>query len=390
MILLLAAIGGIWLVEHLFSLLYRIADILLLFGLAWLLKLLLDPLIRRLQGVGLPNGMAIAIAYLLAVGIVVGGVVALTPQISAITLSVPSVVQQIAERAEVGAIWLQQRGFEIDPQALTNQIVGFGGQFGSRLAGQVVSLAQQLLNLVGRIALVMTVSVFMSLTDGRLRDVMRPVVPPRWREEFDAFVSDVNSAYASYIRSYFYLAALGTLMSAALLFGFRIPGAVLWLVAVFVLRLLPFIGGTLADLLLVLVFFFELPYGTGIIAIGLIIVGQFLLTNVVMPRVMSRELGINPLVVLFAVLLGGRIYGVAGILFAVPAAAIIATVAAKAVNRYLVPLYARPGWWSEEVPIASQEIVVPPSDAVERASATSPLPPIRPVDPPKPRLQEHS
>jgi predicted PurR-regulated permease PerM len=208
----------------------------------------------------------------------------------------------------------------------------------------------------------------MSLTAGRVSAV-RPVVPPRWRDEYDAFVHDVNSAYSSYIRGYFYVVALGTLMSGALLFGFRIPGAFLWLICVFVLRLLPFIGGTLADLLLVLVIFFQLPFATGLVALGLLIVGQFVLTNVLMPRVMGRELGIDPLLVLFAVLLGGKIYGVAGILFAIPAAAVIATVTGKAINRYLVPAYSSPGWWGTDVVV--QTTAPARDDRVERPESTT-------------------
>ncbi len=375
LIILIAVIGGFWLVEHLFGLIYRMADILLLFGLAWLLKLLLDPLIRRLERAEVPRALAITIAYLLVVGGLIGGILALTPRITGIAQNIPALVQDIAVRAENGAIWLQRRGVEIDPQALTNQIVGFGGDFGRTVAGRAVSFAQSLLDVIGRTALVITVSVFMSLTAGHMTNVIRPVVPPRWRDEYDAFVQDVNAAYSSYIRGYFYVVALGTIMSALLLFGFRVPNALIWLMAVLVLRLLPFIGGTLADLLLILVFFFQLSLTSGLLAIGLTIVGQVILTNVLMPRVMSRELGINPLLVLFAVLLGAKIYGVAGILFAVPAAAIIATVTGKAVNRFLLPVYNRPGWWHadetivEPVPVASGSTTLDrPATIVGRAS----------------------
>jgi predicted PurR-regulated permease PerM len=371
--ILLAAIGGFWLLEQVFGLLYRLADILLLFGLAWLLKLLLDPLIRRLQRAGTPRGLAITVAYLLAIGGLIGGLLALAPQVAATTQNIPRLVQMVAARAEDAAIWLQQRGVEINPEALTNQIIGIGGQVGTTIAGRVVTAAQSFLNLLGRTALVITVSVYMSLTAGRV-SVLRPVVPPRWRDEYDAFVQDVNSAYSSYIRGYFYVVALGTLMSAALLFGFRIPGAFVWLMIVFVLRLLPFIGGTLSDILLVLVIFFELPYTTGLIAISLVIIGQFVLTNILMPRVMGRELGINPLMVLFAVLLGGKIYGVAGILFAIPAAAVIATITGKAINRYLLPTYDRPGWWATEVLVETkvsqrEELIERPEVAAARAPA---------------------
>jgi predicted PurR-regulated permease PerM len=155
---------------------------------------------------------------------------------------------------------------------------------------------------------------------------------------------------------------------------------------VFVLRLLPFIGGTLADLLLVLVFFFQLPLASSIVAIGLVVVGQVILTNILMPRIMGRELGINPLLVLFAVLLGGKIYGVAGILFAIPAAAVIATVTGKAIKHFLLPAYDRPGWWSGDVTVAESSTTVVPAERLAVVKG----PPAPPAEPKVSRMKEPS
>ena len=388
LIVLVALIGGLWLIEQIFSLVYRIADILLLFGLAWLLMLLLDPLIRRLESARIPRGAAIGIAYLIAVGGLIGALLALAPQFAGLTQSLPRLVNAISAHAERAAVWLQDHGVQINPQALTNQVAGLTTELGRAVAGHAVAAAQSLVGLVGRIALLITVSIYMCLTRGRMRNVVRPVVPPRWRDEYDAFIHEVNSAYSSYIRGYFYVAALGTLMSAVLLFGFHIPGAVIWLMLVFVLRLLPFIGGTLADVLLVLIFFFQLSFTASMVAISLVIAGQVVLTNILMPRVMSRELGINPLLVLFAVLLGGKIYGVAGILFAIPAAAVIATVTGKAIKRYLLPAYERPGWWHDDVTIAESSAEVAPAAPVDRTGVAKGRAPTAPVEAKVPRVKE--
>jgi predicted PurR-regulated permease PerM len=355
LMILVAMIAALWLIEQVFQLLYRIADILLVFGLAWLLKLLLDPLIRRLVHWHIPRGGAIAITYILVIGGLISGFLWLVPQLTRLVQSLPGLAGQIASTTEQGALWLQQRGVEIDPDALTSQILGASTQIASLVAQRAINIAQSFAGVLGRIALVLTVSVYMSITSGRMVDVLRPVIPPRWRDEYDGFVRDVTTTYSSYIRSYFYIVALGTLASAALLLSFRVPNTVLWVMAVLLLRLLPFIGGTLANLLLIVLFIFSLSFAGAFTAIGLLLVGQMLLTNVLMPRVMSRELGINPLLVLFAVLLGARIYGVAGILFSIPAAAIIATIIGKAINRYLLPLYATGGWWNEQVTVVQQD-----------------------------------
>lgn len=351
LIVIVTLVATFWLIEQVFDLMYRIADILLIFGLAWLLKLLLEPLIRRLQQWHMPRGAAIGIAYLLVVGGVVGSFVWLVPQLTALARNVPQLAAEATLRAEGFALWLQGRGVQIDPNALTSQIARVGGEIAQLAAQRAFNFAQSFVGVLGRFALVLTVSIYWSLTTSRMTDVLRLVIPPRWRDEYDEFVRDVNATYSSYIRGYFYIVALGTIMSGALLYSFRVPNATLWLLAVALLRLFPFVGGTAANVLLITVLFLSLPLTSAIVALVLIAVGQMLLTNVLMPRVMSRELGINPLLVLFAVLLGGRIYGVAGILFSIPAAAIIAAIIGKAVNRYLIPLYETGGWWTEQVTV---------------------------------------
>jgi hypothetical protein len=55
-----------------------------------------------------------------------------------------------------------------------------------------------------------------------------------------------------------------------------------------------------------------------------VITGWFLLGNVLVPRIMSKAVGIHPVVVLVAVLVGVKLAGFAGAIFALPVAAIIA------------------------------------------------------------------
>ena len=47
-------------------------------------------------------------------------------------------------------------------------------------------------------------------------------------------------------------------------------------------------------------------------------VGWFIVNNLVLPRVMSQAVGIHPIVVLISVLIGIKIAGIAGAVFALP------------------------------------------------------------------------
>lgn len=159
-LILAAAIGGFWLLEQFFGLVYRIADILLIFGLAWLLKLLLDPLMKRLQRWHIPRPISIAIAYLLLIGTIIGVVLWLVPQVTSAAQHAPAVARDAAVRAQRIADWLKDRGVEVDTRALVSQVASLGGQIGATLAQRALGIAQNILSVLGKIALVITVSVY--------------------------------------------------------------------------------------------------------------------------------------------------------------------------------------------------------------------------------------
>jgi predicted PurR-regulated permease PerM len=54
-------------------------------------------------------------------------------------------------------------------------------------------------------------------------------------------------------------------------------------------------------------------------------VGWFIVMNLVAPRVMARSVGIHPVVVLISVLIGLKLQGVVGAIFAIPVAAVVST-----------------------------------------------------------------
>jgi hypothetical protein len=54
-------------------------------------------------------------------------------------------------------------------------------------------------------------------------------------------------------------------------------------------------------------------------------IGWFVLMNVVQPRLMAEAVGLHPVVVLGSVLVGGKVAGIPGAIFGVPAAAVIAS-----------------------------------------------------------------
>ena len=99
-----------------------------------------------------------------------------------------------------------------------------------------------------------------------------------------------------------------------------IPSALLLALLGGLLEMIPYAGPTMAALPAALLGFFVSPWlGVGVILLYIAI--QQIQNHIVVPQVMRKAVGLNPVAVVLALLVGAKLAGVAGILVAVPSAA---------------------------------------------------------------------
>lgn len=115
-----------------------------------------------------------------------------------------------------------------------------------------------------------------------------------------------------------------------LIFGF--PYAVLISVTVGVTQMVPIIGPWVSGAFGVLVIFVTDPPMALWFALGVFVVQQ-LEANLVYPRVVGRAVGLSGIWVLIAVILGGGLFGIVGVVLCVPIMAVVYTLVSEWINR---------------------------------------------------------
>jgi predicted PurR-regulated permease PerM len=91
-----------------------------------------------------------------------------------------------------------------------------------------------------------------------------------------------------------------------------------------VILLIPFVGPVVAIWVPVTIALFTSP-GAVLPLLIVLLAMQQVIFNIIAPRVMSRQVGIHPLLVFFAVLAGARVAGIWGAIFGVPVVAVFVT-----------------------------------------------------------------
>ena len=291
---------------------------LLPFVLAGVLAFLVNPWVDRMQSWGLKR----ALAVLVALGSALAGFLAVC---GAILTLLTAEVLQISHRLPA---YLKARPFEVgrylDEWNRLRAQVGLGpgnlseevGSLYRLVAGVARVLAHGLVQLPGMalILLVSALAAFFVLRDQRLvRNVAERAAPPAWRGRLGPFSSAMAGGLFGYIRAEFALVALTGLVTMGGLVIIGAPYAVLVGLTAGLLDMVPFMGPTM---LLV-------PWAVGATATGNLSLALRLLVvlavvavirQTVEPRLVGRGTGLHPLVVLFSLYMGVRLFGAGGVL----------------------------------------------------------------------------
>ena len=143
-------------------------------------------------------------------------------------------------------------------------------------------------------------------------------------EKLTSTFKEINEQIKKYIVSKILLNFSAGIIVTAILALFGVDFPIIWGMFTFLFNFIPSIGSAIAlilPVLMVLIQFGSIGYA---LLIGLIIIGvQTLIFNFLEPTILGKSLNLNPLLILLAVLVWGYIWGIIGMLLAVPLTAII-------------------------------------------------------------------
>lgn len=305
------------------------SDILLILLLAWLLAFMLSPLVNLiLRAVPqMPRVIVVGGIYLgLFVGLslitlVVAG--SLANSIGNFVTELPTLQSRLPEILAPLQGTIQGLGFQVDIVGAARDLLANLGNLGDELVEPLTNLALFSLGIVANLLLVIFLSLFIVLDKDRILAYVNRLIPPRLSEEARLFESSVSTSFGGLIRGQAIqgLIYAGVAVVTHLVFGLDFLPASAALVGV--LQAIPFFGPLFSWAPPVVVAILTKP---DMVLPTLIVMGAgaFVIMNVVIPRVMAHAVGIHPVVVLVSVLIGLKVAGVAGAIFALPFAGIAA------------------------------------------------------------------
>ncbi|TAK25759.1 MAG: AI-2E family transporter [Chloroflexota bacterium] len=328
-LLLIAAValhlvGVVWTVGRSFG------DLIVMFFLAWLLAFILTPLVHVIADAArLPRALAAALVYVSLFVALLTGLVLLVPLLVTQLIELGRALPAYAERvprvlAEIQTD-LSARNIDVDitavyrPQEISNALAGLGAAAVQNAVGILTSV----FGAAFAVVLVLVLSFYMVVDGEHIERTFLAFIPDERRSEVDFFIDSVNRSFGGFLRGTVIQAVIYGTGTAVVMLIAGIDYVLISSIFAGIVMIVPVFGPFLAIIPPVAVAIISAPVGTVLVVVAGLLILQQITFNVIAPKVMSDSLGMHPLLVFAALLVGGRVAGLTGAIFGVPVAGVI-------------------------------------------------------------------
>ena len=295
-------------------LLYLIRDILMVLLVVFVISIALEPFVEKLAKQGVPRALSVIVLYF-ALLIILGFFIYFT---------VPPVIVQLKEftlNLPYSTSKLSQINLN-DTTSTINQVIN---SFTSKAAPITGGLISAVVSLFGGVVSAVTVFVltFYAIVDEEsLRKSFSKLVPVERRDRLMMTIKRVGEKLGRWLQGQ---------LALMMIIG-MVDGMALWILGIGfsltlgilsgLLEVIPVVGPIIAAVTAVFVAFITgAPIWKILVAVLIFVAVQQLEGQILVPKIMQKAVGLSPIVVILAILIGNKLLGIGGAVLAVPIAA---------------------------------------------------------------------
>jgi predicted PurR-regulated permease PerM len=307
----------------------QVADVIIIFVAAWALAYLLSPLVNRIDSrTPLNRTLSVVVVYIaIALVLVLIGLLVVPPliaQLNDLVTRGPEYGERASQLAASIQATLERVGIRVDLTAFYGTLPQRFGDLAAAYAKDILGVVSATAAIFFNVSLVLIIA-FLMLNDGdSMWHRFTRALSPELGSEAELLRQSADRSFGGFIRGSLILGVIYAIATLVILVPLGVPYAGVLALVSGLTMIIPFFGPIIAMIPVIAVTFVGAPDRVLIVFILVLLVQQVLL-NVVGPRIMSQSIGIHPIFVFLALLLGAKLAGFWGVFLAVPIAGIVAT-----------------------------------------------------------------
>lgn len=325
-----------------FTFIWIFKAVLTPFVLGVVIAYLLNPLVKGFSTKGLKrttsSALIIFVFFLLMTIVVVLVAPIIAKESGQLIDAMPDYLDRIFKAVQPYTTWFQQslgEDYITDAKTFVKENMSKILSVSGGIAGGVAAGGKALVGFVTTIVITPLVAFYMMREWPAIIKWGEDLIPRQNEKTIKDLFKQIDGKLSGFIRGQLSVAfLLGVIYAIALTvaglnFGFLIG------IAAGVLSIIPMVGSAIGLVVAVAVAWFQAgdPEYVFIIA-AIFLGGQFIEGNILSPKLLGDSVGLHPLWILFALMAGGSLLGILGMLIAVPVAAVIGVLAGFALQEY--------------------------------------------------------
>jgi len=320
--------------------LWLVRDVLLPFLLGMAIGYLLNPLIDRLERRGISRAAAAGVMVLASYGLAILGILLLAPVLARQVIDLVTSLPDHARRTYGLLSPLLHRVLAASQTARVTDLADVAAQRATELLGPIASglLGRGLavLNLVLLLAITPLVAFYLLRDWPKLLAEVDSWLPHEHAETIRTQARAIDAVLAGFARGTAIACAMLAVYYAIALTLVGLESGFLIGLTAGAVSFVPYLGtlGGAVTAMGVSALQFWPDWWRIAVVFGIFAVGQMLNDYVLTPNLVGDKVGLHPLWVLFAFFAGGALFGLVGVLIAVPVSAVIGVLARFAISRY--------------------------------------------------------
>lgn len=293
---------------------YLIKNLLIILFVAAIFVSALSPLVNFFVRLRLPKVLSIAVTYIIIIAVVAGLIISLVPplveQSSKLIVSSPALVAQFFNITN------------IDKSVLSSELTSLS----KNLFSATLSIFDNLLAII----FLLVLTFYMLLEKDNLENRLAALFGSREQRVRRSIVK-IEEKLGAWLQGQVILSLLIALLSYIGLTILNIPYALPLAILAGILEVIPVIGPIISAIPAVFLALTISPI-LSIAVAAMYLVIQQIENHLIVPQVMKRAVGLDPLMVILAIAIGSRLLGIAGALLAVPFAVVIQIIATEIIE----------------------------------------------------------
>ena len=297
--------------------LHELKSVMLPFVLAIFLSYIFKPIVLYLRNKHMPGSVALLVVFFFILALFFGLSLIIYSSFDSFVREFPKYQNKMSLLLRETALLIDEMAARVDikPENLNlSDLVDF-----SAVTSLLTSGAGSFLSLLGNMIIVILLMFFILAGSGDLIAKLDSAIARRHSQRLASIIESIDARVRQYLITKT-LVSLGTgALTTIVLLIFGVDFALLWGFFTFLLNFIPNIGSIMSIVFPVLISILQFDSITTPLLLIILLGGtQFMMGNVIEPKMMEFSLNLSPLLVLVSLFFWGWLWGVWGMILAVP------------------------------------------------------------------------